>query len=111
MSNKMIFKQAKRLLFDSGKLLAAVLGFCVFLLAAVFPLIIADVVYLLLSYTTLSENFLSLVLYVVLALFIVFVTMPVFFGYVRMLFSIAKQQRDVYVADIFDVFKEKKKYF
>lgn len=111
MRNKIIFKQAMRILFDSGKLLVAVLGFCVFLLSAVLPLIIADAAYLAFSYTPLSDDILLIALYILLAVLILLITMPVFYGYLEMLYSILLDQRDVYVADIFDVFKDSHKYF
>ena len=107
MNNRRIFREAKRLVFDSGKLLCMALGFCIVLFSAVITLVAADIVNMLLSNTITDEAALALFIYAAIAVTFVLITVPVMVGYFELLYSIYKGDRDAYVVDVFKGFSSR----
>ena len=110
MSNRDIFKEAKKSFFESGRLLCAAIGFSVALFSAVFALIAADLVNMAMSNFVAGDLVLALLMYGAIGIVLVFVTMPTVIGYIEMLYAIYNGEREVYVIDIFKNFSNKR-YF
>lgn len=110
MNNRSIYKEAKKNFFESGKLLCSAIGFCVVLFSAVMALVAADVVSMAVSAVIDGDTVLALSMYAAIAVVLVFVTMPVFLGYIELLYAIYKGERDVYVIDVFKNFAPRR-YF
>jgi hypothetical protein len=101
MNNRRIFTEARRLVFDSGKLLCMALGFCIVLFSAVMTLVAADIVNIVLSNTMTDETLLALSIYAAIAVTFVLITVPAMMGYFELLYSIYKGEREAYVIDAF----------
>ena len=101
MNNRRIFAEARRLVFDSGKLLCMAFGFCIVLFSAVITLVSADIVNMLLSNIITDEAALALFIYAAIAVTFVLITVPVMMGYFELLYSIYKGEREAYVVDAF----------
>lgn len=109
MKNKALYKEAKKRLFESGKLVCVFLGVATVIFGAVCALIVSDILSLALA-DKLSYPLLASIIYAAIALWLAFITTPLFLGYMSLLYSIYKGEREVYFIDIFASFAPKR-YF
>ena len=107
---KNILYQSRQVLTESGRFLESVIGFSICAFGVMFMLLCSSLVVATFE-EYLWKTEIALVFLTMLSVLMLFVAWPIIFGYLNMMRSIYKRERDVYVIDIFKPFTSIRLYF
>ena len=110
-TNKMIRREAKRRLLESGRFLSLAIGFAISAFSVVITMTLYQIVAMVMLGFIPSEDAAYLVSLLALLLLFVFVAFPIIIGYISVVYSVYKKEREVYIIDIFKYFTSPKLYF